>query len=127
MSRWAALFRSLSGDTTDTADTTPAMGRRGAPEGDGSVGSVRCVPLESMEGPPAASLLLAAAQAGAEALAEPDPDLDHERAEIAAALAAEADGGFGQPATPERHRVAVAGLLRGSLNAGPQPIPEMPT
>ncbi len=60
-----------------------------------------------------ARALAAAARAGAEALAVPDPDLERERAEIAAALAAEACGGFGPSSAPERHREAVAGLLRG--------------
>ena len=60
-----------------------------------------------------ARALAAAARAGAEALADPDPDLERERAEIAAALAAEACGGFGPSSAPERHREAVAGLLRG--------------
>ena len=41
--------------------------------------------------------------------------LDRERAEVAAALAAEAAGDFGPlGAPPEDHRAAVAGLLRGS-------------
>jgi hypothetical protein len=74
-----------------------------------------------MEGPQAASRLLARAQAGDEALGGGDPDLDRERAEIAAALAAEAAGGFGPPATPERHREAVAGLLRGFQAHARQP------
>ena len=60
-----------------------------------------------------AHALAAAARAGAEALADPDPDLEREQAEIAAALAAEACGGFGPSSAPERHREAVAGLLRG--------------
>ena len=68
---------------------------------------------------------LSAAQAAAEALAEPDPDLGHERAEIAAALDAEAGGRFGPSVAPEQHQKAVAGLLRGFLNTGPQPTLEM--
>jgi hypothetical protein len=75
-----------------------------------------------MEGPQAASRLLARAQAGAEALGGGDPDLDRDRAEIVAALAAEAGGGFGPPTTaPERHRDALAGLLRGFQAHARQP------
>jgi hypothetical protein len=62
--------------------------------------------------------LLAAAQAGAEALGAPDPELARERAEIASALAAEARGDFGPPAPRDEHRTALGGLLRGSRAAG---------
>ena len=71
------------------------------------------------------AVLTAAARAAAEALAEPDPDLDRERAEVAAALAAEGMGGFGPLAPPGEHRAALHGLLRGFAGTGPQPTLEM--
>ena len=71
-----------------------------------------------------AAVLTAAARAAAEALGEPDPDLDRERAEVAAASAAEAGGDFGPLASPDDHRAAVAGLLRGFAGTGPQPTLE---
>ena len=70
------------------------------------------------------AVLTAAALAAPEALAEPDPDLDRERAEVAAALTAEAAGAFGPMSPPEDHRAAVAGLLRGFAGTGPQPTLE---
>ncbi len=70
------------------------------------------------------AVLTAAARAAAEALGEPDPDLDRERAEVAAALAAEAAGDFGPLAPPEDHRAALDGLLHGFAGTGPQPTLE---
>jgi hypothetical protein len=67
----------------------------------------------------AAAALLHAARQAAEALATPDADLDHERAEIAAALAAEARGGFGQPMSDADHRAALAGLSAAALQRPP--------
>jgi hypothetical protein len=59
-----------------------------------------------------------------EVLAAPDPELADERAEIAAAMAAEAAGAFGPPATPEQHRKVLDGLELGFLGTGPQPTLE---
>jgi hypothetical protein len=49
------------------------------------------------------------------ALAAPDPDLARERAETAAARAAEARGDFGRPAPEADHRAALDGLLAAGL------------
>ena len=111
MSRWAALFRSLCPDTADTIDGIRPVSAVGG----GSVGCVRCVSPERAEGQARLAFLIAAAQDAVQALGEPDPGLDHERAEIAAALASEAAGDFGPPAAAGQHRKALGGLLRGFM------------
>ncbi|MDI3309036.1 MAG: hypothetical protein QJR07_18300, partial [Acetobacteraceae bacterium] len=55
----------------------------------------------------------------AAALAAPDPDLAHERAEVAAAQAAEARGDHGRPRPEVDHRAALAGFLAAGLQRPP--------
>ena len=66
-----------------------------------------------------AAALLRTAEETAAVLAAPDPDLAHERAEISAALAAEARGDFGRPVAEGRHRAALAGFLAAGLQRPP--------
>jgi hypothetical protein len=66
-----------------------------------------------------AGALLAAANSAAEALATPDPEFVHERAETAAALAAEATGSFGAPMAEADHRGALAAALTVGLQRPP--------
>jgi hypothetical protein len=54
-------------------------------------------------------LLARAGEDAAAALAAPDPDLAHERAEVAAAQAAEARGEYGRPQPEADNRAALAG------------------
>ena len=115
----AALLRATAEAAAEAlAAPDPDLARERAEAEDAGQQQTRGVPLVPGSGRPAGRLrgaraLAAAARAGAEALADPDPDLEREQAEIAAALAAEACGGFGPSSAPEQHREAVAGLLRG--------------
>jgi hypothetical protein len=62
-----------------------------------------------------AEALLRAAVGAAAALAAADPEVALERAETAAALAAEARGEFGVPTSSAEHERALAGLRRAAL------------
>jgi hypothetical protein len=66
-----------------------------------------------------AGALLAAASSAAEALATPDPEFVHERAETAAALAAEATGSCGAPMAEADHQAALAEYLAVGLQRPP--------
>ncbi|MBX6747557.1 MAG: hypothetical protein IRY87_36465, partial [Acetobacteraceae bacterium] len=66
-----------------------------------------------------AAFLARAAEDAAAALAVPDPDLAHERAEIAAAQAAEARGEYGRPKPEADHRAALAGFLAAGRQRPP--------
>ena len=65
-----------------------------------------------------AAFYLRAMAEAAEALAAPDPDLDHERAEVADTLAAEARGDVVEPLPAEDHQRHLA-ALRGSAMQRP--------
>ena len=65
-----------------------------------------------------AAFYLRAMAEAAEALATPDPDLDHERAEVGAAQAAEARGEHGAPLPAGDHQRYLA-TLRGSAMQRP--------
>ena len=94
MSRPASPFGAPLPDTTDTMDKTPGP----RPPRAGSVDCVRCVGLEERGKRDRAALIARIARivrAVAEALSTPDPDLARKRAEIVAALAAEAARAFG--------------------------------
>ena len=71
-----------------------------------------------------AAFLHRAAEEAARALAAPDPDLDHERAEVAAAQAAEARGVW-NPLPEAALRAMLAGLL-AAARLRPAPPPEAP-
>ncbi len=82
--------------------------------------SAAAAPAAGRDTATTAAVLMGFAYEAAAALADPNPDLAHERAETAAALAAEARGDFGWLPMPElEHRAALTGFLAAGLQRPP--------
>ena len=113
-----------------TRSLTPLIARLRAaaplplfPEADGGEGVIPRTRKEEGggdgRGQQRAAFLARAAEDAAAVLAVPDPDLAHERAEIAAAQAAEARGEYGRPKPEADHRAALAGFLAAGRQRPP--------
>lgn len=87
----------------------------------GPIGTIGAIGIgtDGAGAPDRAAFLARAAEDAAAALAAPDPGLAHERAEIAAAQAAEARGEYGRPKPEADHRAALAGFLAAGRQRPP--------